>query len=368
VLDLVRGIFAGWDRFWFSKVDPTTLGLMRICFGLVVFYIHLTYSWELFSYVGPEAWVDQSVANYVLRDIPVFRLTSQWGDNGVQIASGSYFWSIFFHATSAEWIISFHVFFLVCMLLFTAGLWTRWTAALSWVGASCYVHRASSTVYGVDTMIMIALLYLLIAPSGATLSMDRWLEKWRARRRGQLIPPVEPSYSANFATRLIQVHFCIIYLATGTSKLLGTTWWSGTALNVVMLNPSFAPMDNALYFRAMKFLASHRPLWETVMTAGIAYTLLVEISFAFLVWDQRWRWVMVCCSIGLHTGIGLFMGLTTFSLLMMVMVLSFIPPEQVRALLESLEDALSRRLAKRAGVQTRNDKREPLALKPATLS
>src|SRR5262249_49300377 len=147
----------------------------------------------------------------------------------------------------ARWIVASHVFFLCSMLLFALGLWTRLSGALAWVGAMCYVQRASSTVFGLDTMMMIALLYLNVGPSGAALSLDRWLQKRRARRLGEPEPAVEPSRVANFAIRLTQVHFCIIYLATGTSKLLGTSWWSGTALNLVLLNPSFAPMDSALY-------------------------------------------------------------------------------------------------------------------------
>ena len=49
--------------------------------------------------------------------------------------------------------------------------------------------------------------------------------------------------SANFATRLIQINFCLIYFAAGTSKLLGTSWWNGTAPNRFLLNYSFAPFD-----------------------------------------------------------------------------------------------------------------------------
>jgi hypothetical protein len=139
---------------------------------------------------------------------------------------------------------------------------------------------------------------------------------------------------ANFVTRLIQVHLCIIYLAGGTSKLLGSTWWSGNSLNLVVLNPEFAPMDHPLYFALMKALASHRWLWEVVMSGGILSTLLLEVGFPFLVWDRRWRWVCVCGSVCMHTGIALIMGLTTFSLMMIVMVSAFIPPEVIARLLE----------------------------------
>jgi hypothetical protein len=347
---VLRNLVRGWDRFWFTPLDPTTLGLMRLCAGLMVFYVHLTYSWGLFGYVGPRAWVSKEVADYVITEIPISSLTLDWGDRLVEVGKGNYYWSIFFHVTSPGWIVALHVFFLASMLLWGLGLWTRYTGALTWLGAMSYVQRASTTVFGMDAMMLIVLLYLQIAPAGAAVSLDRLIEKWRARRRGEEPPEVRPSYAANFATRLVQVHFCIIYLATGTSKLLGTSWWSGTALNNVLLNNSFAPMDQPLYFNLMKFLASHRVLWEVFVSFGILYTLLVEISFPFLVWQKSTRWLMVCCSVLLHTGIGLCMGLSSFSLMMMVMVLSFVPPELVRRQLDAVQAALARLFARRPGV------------------
>jgi hypothetical protein len=410
VRSLPGEIVRGWDRFWFSKMDPTTLCFIRIFCGLLTFYIHLTYSWDLFSYVGPEAWMDHDMARFIQRDVPIYGPGSGWEDklrfkftdraldslkrsdvpaavlekvetlknrewatredcqtelarilsdeeyqdyrtvllraaSDTSVTQGNYYWSIYYHVTDPTWIVILHVTFLVCMLLFTAGFATRFTGAITWLGAMCYVQRASVTVFGQDTMMMILLLYLLIGPAGATLSVDRWLAKWWARRRGLPEPEVKPSYLANFAIRLIQVHMCLIYLAGGTSKLLGSTWWSGTSLNLVLLNYSFAPLDWTPYYRVMKFLASHRWLWETFTTTGIVGTMFVELGFPFLVWDRRWRWVMICAAVMLHTGIAVFMGLTCFSMMMIVMVSSFIPPEVIARLTTGLSDRVSRLLS-----------------------
>jgi hypothetical protein len=45
---------------------------------------------------------------------------------------------------------------------------------------------------------------------------------------------------------------------------------------------------------------------------------------------------MVSASVFLHVGIGSFMGLVTFSLFMLCMVLAFVPPEAVRSQLAQL--------------------------------
>ncbi len=47
----------------------------------------------------------------------------------------------------------------------------------------------------------------------------------------------------------------------------------------------------------------------------------------------------------LHTAIGLTMGLTSFSLMMLAMLLAFVPPEAVRNLLGQLGDQ-ARRVAR----------------------
>lgn len=342
VRSLVSSVWGGWDCFWFSKMDPSTLCFIRIFCGLLTFYVHLTYSWGLLSYVGPEAWIDHDIANWIQKDMPQYGLKGAWDDTPEVIGKGNFSWSVFYHVTGTGWIVAIHVFILAAMLLFAAGFATRFTAALTWAGAMCYVHRAATTVFGLDTMMMILLLYLVIGPSGATYSVDRWLQKWWARRRGLPEPPVQPSYLANFTIRLIQVHFCIIYLASGTSKLLGSTWWSGTSLNLVMLNPSFAPMEWAPYYYLMKSLATHRWLWESVMSMSIVFTLLLEVGFVFLIWDMRWRWAVICGSVMLHTGIALFMGLTTFSLMMIIMLASFIPPETIRGFVDQIGQRLRR--------------------------
>ena len=335
-----------WDRFWFTPADPTTACFIRLLCGAVAFYVCLTYSWGLFSYVGPNGWVDGQMNEFMLQKLPLYGPALEWTDNNPQVGEGHYYWSIYFHVESPGWIVAIHVFFLTCILLYTVGLWCPYTGPLCWLASMSYVQRAWATVYGVDTMLMILLAYLLIAPTGAVFSMDRWLAVRRARRLGLPDPPVVPSVRANFAIRLIQVHFCMIYFASGSSKLLGSTWWNGTAMNQVLLNPMFTPMDSPVFLNALKILASSRWVWEVFSTLGCLFTLWVELTFIFLVWDMRWRWLVVIGSILMHLGIGLMMGLTTFSIIMLVMVSSFMSAESVRLVVDEYA-AIARRLFRR---------------------
>jgi hypothetical protein len=211
------------------------------------------------------------------------------------------------------------------------------------MGTLMYIHRLPGMLFGLDTMTNLAMLYMMISPCGAALSVDRWLQVRRERLRqgAAYVPrPPEPLASATFATRLIQINFCLIYFAAGTSKLLGTSWWSGTAPDRFLLNYSFAPFQVPAYLDFLKALVKHRWAWELFCSIGVIFTLTVELGLPFLVWNRRLRWVMVSGAVLFHTMIALLMGLVTFSLVMLTLVLSFVPPEAVRQGVHDFSDFL----------------------------
>jgi hypothetical protein len=332
----------GWDRFWFKPSDPIGVGLIRLCTGLVVLYAHLMYSFDLLSYVGKDAWIDQggpnSASHYLRYDLAFYALPSGWmqpNDPGSLIVGrGHYFWSIYYHVHNPAWIYAIHFGIVAVMFLFAIGLWTRVTSVLTWIGAMCYLQRAPTLLFGMDTMMNLLLVYLMVAPGGAALSVDSWLRRRRERELGQGDHPSPPLATATLATRLLQINFCLIYLGSGSSKLLGSAWWNGTAIWGTIANSYFAPLDQVWYASSLHFISQYRALWEILMAAGCAFTLFVEIGLPFLIWNRKWRWWMVSGSVLLHTGIGVCMGLVMFSLCMLCMVLAFIPPEAIREFLE----------------------------------
>ncbi|HWG44051.1 MAG TPA: HTTM domain-containing protein [Gemmataceae bacterium] len=350
------------DRFFFRPIDPTTWGLIRISVGIVVLYVHLVYCIGLANYLGPDGWVlnkgwtdkpgEGGVLDFLRFGQTFMGPSSTWDDSQGEVLKGQTLWSIYYHVEDPVWIWVIHIIILVAMFLFTIGLGcSRVLSALVWIGALQYIQRVPSLLFGMDTMMNLALLFLMISPCGAALSVDRWLKVRRERRRlgpAYVPQPPEPLVSANFATRLMQISFCFIYLAAGTSKLLGTSWWNGTAPNRFLLNYSFAPFDVALYSQFIKYLADHRWMWEVGGAIGVVYTLFLELGFTFLVWNRRTRWFMVSCSILLHTMIALLMGLVTFSLIMMALVLAFVPPEVVRQWLQSASEQIRLLLSSRA--------------------
>jgi hypothetical protein len=339
-----------WEKFWFEPADPTLLGFVRICVGCVALYVLSTWGYGLMSFVGPDGWVDENAGHYLSHQYPFYSQPRDWDNSpGTLVGKGYFLASPYFHVTDPFWVRTIHLAIVVATFLFTIGYQTRITSVLAWLGALCYMLRCQPLLFGMDTMINLLLLYLSIAPSGAALSVDRWLEVRRLRQLGATrIAPPAPEAMARLGLRLLQIHFCIIYLAAGLSKLQGPTWWSGTALWGCFANFTFAPVAAPWYQELLRLLSRSRLLWEFVMTSGIVYTFVVELGLPFLVWLPRFRPWFVIGSILLHAGIGPLMGLPTFSALMMCMVLSFTPPELVRPYLDGFRNRRAPQLPPRA--------------------
>jgi hypothetical protein len=187
-----------------------------------------------------------------------------------------------------------YVLSLVSLLL---GLGTRVSAVLAWFLHLTLVESGEGTNYGADQLAHIFLFYLVWAPSGAALSLDR--------RLGRVRPG--PSPAARLALRVIQVHLCIIYLTGGVAKALSRTWWDGDSIWRAVMSPEYRQLD-------FSWLASHP--WVAVV-AGWS-VLAVEIGYPVFMWPRVTRRPWVLATTALHLGIAAFMGLTVFGAIMIV--------------------------------------------------
>jgi hypothetical protein len=351
-----------WCWFWFTPADPLMLGVLRIGTGLVMLWVIAVTTPMLGWLYGPESWIDHQTANLIRQEMPMLPPLPSWDPEGPDDRPGIVYhpelnrgphvpvyasrWNMwpgyaysrgmaqfspYFHTQTMTEMAVVHGLSLLITMLFTLGLWTRITSVLAWIVALSYIHRVSAALFGMDTMLALLLLYLSIGPSGAALSLDHW---WANRRRTQLdlTPlPSESSVLAGVGLRLIQVHFAFIYLASGISKLQGVSWWNGTAIWQTISNYEFTPERFPGYTALLRWLTEDRLVWELFHSGGTLFTLLLEISFLFLIWYRGWRVVLVIGAIMLHTGISLTMGLHSFSVLMILMVLSFVNPAWLRS-------------------------------------
>jgi hypothetical protein len=187
------------------------------------------------------------------------------------------------------------------LLSLALGLYPRLSAVLAWGLHLSLVTSGFASFYGVDQIASSFLFYLVIFPTGRAWTLD-------ARREGAI--PL-------CCLRVMQFHLCVIYLSAGLEKALGRQWWNGEAIWRAVTQPAFSTLD-------LSWLATHP--WIP-MLAGWG-TLAVEIGYAFFIWPHRSRKAWCLATIGLHLGLGVFMGLVFFSSVMIVLtVCLFLIPE-----------------------------------------
>jgi hypothetical protein len=194
------------------------------------------------------------------------------------------------------------------LLSLALGFNPRLSAFLAWGLHLSLVTSGVASFYGVDRLANTFLFYLVLFPSGRAWT---FASSPASSRREETIPVG--------CLRVMQIHLCVIYLAAGLGKAMGQQWWNGEAIWQTVSQPIFSTFD-------LRWLA--RSSWIP-MLAGWS-TLVVEVGYAFFIWPRRTRRVWCIATIGLHLGIGLFMGLVFFSSVMILLtVCFFLIPEAV---------------------------------------
>lgn len=284
-----------WHEFWFSRRDPAALCLMRVLVGGMVAYTLFVWGLDFDAFFGENGWHSRQLT----------RALQQGG------TAPSFWWYV---PESFRWQV--HCCCLVIALMFMAGFRTRVTSVLSMIALISYSYRAHMANYGLDQINAILTFYLCLAPCGARFSVDAWLRS----RRGDC--DVRPTMPANLATRLIQIHLCVIYSFAGIAKLQGEGWWNGEAVWMAFANSEYQVID-------MTWIAWY-PWISDLMTHS---TMLFELTFWFLIWT-RLRPVVLVFAATLHIGIGAVMGMWTFGLIMIFGHLAFWSPALVTAVFE----------------------------------
>jgi hypothetical protein len=292
-----RGLWDAWNRFWFKPEQPHTLAMIRILGGAMLLYTQIIWTINQGMFLGPDSWLDRQTAQ-LLNTMP----------DGHRFA-----WSYLYYVDS-WWIITLlNVAALVVYFLLMIGYQTRIVSILALPITLAYCHRLSHATFGLDQINALIAMYLMLGDSGGVYSVDRWLRV----RRGDLLP-VQPFVSTNIATRLLQLHMCVIYLFGGIGKARGGTWWDGSACWYAIASQEYRSLD-------LTGLA-HYPWFLAALTH---ITVFWETFYCFLIWPKLTRPLCLAIAVAVHGGIALFLGMPTFGLIMIVGNLIFLSPEFV---------------------------------------
>lgn len=296
----IADIGDAWDRFWFRPAFPQTLAVIRILAGWMLFYTHLIWTLELQAFLGPNSWISSEASRSMAE------------------MQGAWTWTYLWYIKSPMLLWLQHGASLVVFLLLMVGLWTRVVSILAWIITVAYCHRLTGALFGLDQVNVMLAMYLMIGPSGAAYSVDRWL----ARRKTPNLGPPPALVSANLAIRLIQLHMCIIYLFGGIGKMRGLAWWLGDAFWFSIANYGYQSWD-------LTWLAAS-PMLIALITH---VTVFWETFYCVLVWPRITRPLMLGLAVVVHGGIALALGMPTFGTAMLIGNLAFVSPYWIKRIL-----------------------------------
>ncbi len=179
------------------------------------------------------------------------------------------------------------------LLFLLMGLFTRYAAILALLLQIIIFKSFSNFNYGYDSFLTMSLFYCVVFPVGQYDSLDTRIFK----KQNQII--------FNYR-HVLQVHLAIAYFFSGIAKSLDTGWWNGESVWRAV-----ASVDNDFY--------SWPPVLFVIVSIG---TVLLEISYPFLINIKKTRLFVLTGIILMHVGIAVMMELYAFSAIMIVWNLS----------------------------------------------
>jgi hypothetical protein len=296
----MRPILTAWDRFWFTPVETSTFALFRIAFALVTVAWTVSLAPTLFAFYSTDG---------ILPAQPDYAGDAAWGLLGV------------FTGNAAVTVLYFLLLVGSISLLF--GFQTRIAAIVVFVCLVSFGRRNPWVLNSGDQLLQVIAFYMVLMPSGAALSVDRWL------KRGT--PFWEFPTRSIWPLRLVQIQVSIIYLAAVWAKVRGTTWNDGTAVSYAMRVGDIARLPVPGFITDSLVISN-------VLTYG---TLATELALGILVWNRVLRpWVLLL-GVGLHLGIDYSVRVGFFSYAILITYIAFLPPGTATSLILSFRDRIA---------------------------
>lgn len=296
---LLERATAAWDRFFFTPVSTSTVALVRIAFGVVLL------GWTLS--VGP--------------DVRTF-----FSGQGLLAAPPSRRWTVgLLHVLPSDTVVvGLWVVLLVAALAMIVGLGSRVASVVAFVALLSFQRRNPWVLNSGDLLLRHLAFFLMFAPTGAALSLDRWL-----RHREAFWD--HPSRAA-WPLRLIQLQLAIGYFFAVWAKVQGSTWNQGTAVGYAW------QIGDIVRFPLPEVLI------DSVILVNLATwaTLALELALATAVWNRKLRPWVLGAGVLMHLGIDLTIEVGFFSYAIFVGYLAFLPPETADRYLAQLRQRLRR--------------------------
>lgn len=243
---------------------------------------------------------------------------STWVDSQVDRQGWPTAFGILFPKENVSVFDAQYTLFLGLIILFIAGWRTKFVTPVLALFYISLVTNSTVLSNGGDTIVRITFVFLIFADLSQRWSLDS-LRKKRQLRSNPDRQPVVPTWFSNplhnAAIILCGYQIMVVYVGSGIYKSMGAEWMNGTALYYSMILDVFnvQPLLSQLVWQSSMFVA-----------IGTFLSIWVQLLFPLMVLWRPTRIVALIFLLGMHFGIGLFLGLWPFSIPMMALDLLFV--------------------------------------------
>ena len=295
----LRSVAEAWNRFFFAKQSPVPIALFRIAYGLLIIATLVLLRPDWLAWYGPHSWISLQ--------------TMQTVEPGMRI-------NLFTIIPQTDgWIKAFFWVFLGSAILLTIGFLTRLNSVTVFLCLTSIHQRNLYITHGGDTFLRLAGFFLMFAPAGAALSLDRLLRIWRrtkksgAAQEDDVIQPQRP-----WAQRMIQIQLSLLYFVAFCTKVKSPVWLNGTALYYVY------HLDSLRRFPVPAWL-----LGATTLKWADWSALALESSLGVLIWVKSLRYYLLALGLLFHLSLEYSLNISLFQWDVLSAYILFIDPADI---------------------------------------
>jgi len=299
----LRVLVKAWNELFFAPQSPVPISLFRILYGICVIVTLLLLHSDWLNWYGAHSWVSLATMTKI--------------EPGIRIDLFSVI------PQNNSWIEAFFWFSLGSTLLLTVGLFTRVSSVITFLCIASIQQRNLFVLHSGDTFLRVAGFFLIFAPAGAALSLDRLIRIWLGRE-GQEIQPRPP-----WAQRMIQFELMLLYLTAAWWKSMGAPWVNGTALYYV------SHLEAIRRFPVPAW--TQQPLLQKL---GSWFTLVLEFSLGALIWIKEFRYPLLLIGLLFHLCLEYSFNLPMFEWDILSAYVLFVDPADLTRVWERSRRAL----------------------------
>lgn len=295
-----------WEKFFFAPQSPVPMAVFRILYGACVTATLVLLHSEWLDWYGVHSWVTLSTMTRVEPGVRLNLFTVM--------------------PRSDAWVTAFFWIFLCFAVSLTAGLWARLSSIVVFVCLASMQQRNLYILHGGDVFLRVTGFFLMFAPAGAALSLDR-LIRVRRKLEGVEIPPKAP-----WAQRMIQFELALLYFASFLWKIKGAPWLNGTALFYV--------------FHIHAIQRFPLPAWVQypwILKLATWYTLVLEFCLGVLIWFRPFRYPLLLLGLTFHLCLEYSLNIPMFQWDVLSAYVLFIYPADLQRMGRVVREFLLRR-------------------------